>query len=242
MKSRMLLQLLTFVILPCQLMGMQVPRKKLSDFDWNGASVLIYTNFNPKVGNYFMLAREKYGADKGTYDAFGGAKEAKDKTPLNTAAREFSEESRGLLGNQQAVTEHMLKKSGTLANARSIIANEAKKFVVYIVAYNPKEFRDLTDNFYKQQKVSMKPAEKEKDMLAHVKESDLRDAIKNAKRDSQNKLITPITVEAFVFQPNGDRIKEKITLRPLLVSTLESFFKDLAYTQGDIPELRIYDR
>lgn len=222
--------------------GSGLPGNSLSDFDYDGASVLPYTKWQGKADNFFLLARERYGTDKETYDAFGGAKEPQDQAtikgikkyhPINTAAREFAEESLGLFGTKDAIMKHIDVIAGKPTNTAAIIANSNKKFVVYISYFPYQTFDNFKKEFYR------KPLG-EKDRIAHVKESTLRDAIAKAERDAQGRLKTPIKVWATVFEPNGKEHAEEIKLRPVFVSTLQSYFKGQPGTLGKVDRMHFY--
>lgn len=215
----------------------------LSDFSYNGASVLPYTKWPSKTDNYFLLAREKGTADKGTYDAFGGAKDHTDtftdpKTkqikshPINTAAREFYEESLGLFGSKDAIMKHIEVEAGKTTNTAAVIANANKQYVVYISYFPSQAFDNFKKQFY------TRPLG-EKDRIAHVKESNLRQAIANAPR-VQGQLVTPIKVWATVFEPNGTEHPEQIQLRPVFVSTLQSYFQGNPGTLGKVDRIHFY--
>ncbi len=86
-----------------------------------GAGVVPYCTFENRT--YFLLGEEAFGTDAGHFSDFGGR--AKGREPhLHTAAREASEESRGVLGSSDAIkdllwdiTPYQIQKNkeGTLA-------------------------------------------------------------------------------------------------------------------------------
>lgn len=221
----------------------QPAKRTLSDFPFTGASVLVYTDWPSKPGiNYFVLTREMAPSpDAGTYDAFGGRRDPNEKHPVETASRELWEESMGLLGTQQNLLNHINVKD-TNPHTRNIIANDNKQVAIYFTHFDHKAVEHLTKNFYK-------PAKgREKDMIAHVTEDKLRSAIANAERypkghPQQGQLKQPIEVDAQVIYPGGTRQNEKIKLRPVLVSALQSYFKGTQnFTSGKDPRIRFYDR
>lgn len=232
---------LSLLIFSAQLLAMQPqqPAKRtLSDFKFNGASVLVYTNWPSKPGvNYFILTREMPPSpDAGTYDAFGGRRDQNETHPVATASRELWEESMGLLGSKQNLLNHIDVK-GQNPHTRNIIANDGKQVAIYITHFDHTNVENLTKNFYK-------PAQhREKDMIAHVAEDKLRSAIANAPRNAQGQLIQPIMVEAQVIYPNGTRQNEQIKLRPVFVSALQSYFKGTNnFSTGKDPRIRFYNR
>lgn len=225
-------------LLGTQLWSMQPVTRTLSNFPFNGASVLVYTSWPSKPGiNYFVLTREMAPSpDAGTYDAFGGKRDQGEKHPVETASRELWEETMGLLGNKQSLLDHINVKD-TNPHTRNIIANDNKKVAIYITHFDHKTVEQLTHDFYKPAK------HREKDMIAHVREDNLRNAIANAPRNAQGQLIQPIMVEAQVIYPNGSRKNEQIKLRPVLVSALQSYFKGTQnFTSGKDSRIRFYDR
>lgn len=221
---------------------MQNPATRtLSNFPFQGASVLIFTQWPGKTTNYFVLTREMFGPDKGTYDAFGGSRDQGETHPVATASRELWEETMGLLGNKQSLLDHMDVK-GKNPHTLHLIANDNKKVAIYITHFDHKDIERLTNDFYKPSKG------REKDMIAHVTEDKLRSAIANAERypkghPQQGQLKQPIEVDAQVIYPGGTRQNEKIKLRPVLVSALQSYFKGTQnFTSGKDPRIRFYDR
>lgn len=249
-KSTYLLILGLFVSLDLHGMIRPPAGPALSDFDYDGASVLPFTRWPGKAEKYFMLARERIdgsSADKGTYDAFGGRKDPADVYkgnyhPVNTAAREFAEETINLLGNKDAIFQHINVIANQPTNTATIVANRNKKFVVYITEWPHQKFEFLTNNFHAARNRATHRDQKEKDKIAHVKESVLKDKIANAPRDAQGKLILPIKVWATVFEPNGTKHSEEIMLRPVFVSTLQSYFKGQPGTLGKVDKIHFYDR
>lgn len=221
------------------LAAMQAPHVCLSDFYQNayGASVIpITTRSNGE--RYTLLAREAWGADQDTYDAFGGGKEAGETHPSITAARELAEETVGILGDKHYLQKYLNIDNG---NSKHIIANMTKKFVVFITQFPKSTLDSLMEDFHKERNKSHKNCCKEKDKLAWVKYSDLQNAIAFAPRYKNGKLIQPITVHALVHEKTGEK-EENINLRPILVSSLQSFFKGEAPVQtGFDPRIVYYN-
>lgn len=218
--------------------GMQPATPSLSTFHFNGASVLPYTGWPTKTEPYFLMAREAAGNDKGTYDAFGGRKDAGETHPVITAAREFSEETITLLGNPASIRNYIDLAAG---NTATIVANYNKNFVVYITQFKHGSLEDLVKNFYSARSNANSAKYKEKDRLAWVRWSTLESAIANAKRDTNGALL-PVTIWANVVQPNGSKAPEQITIRPVLVSCLQSHFNGSAYTAGHNSKIHFHQR
>ena len=70
----------------------------MTDQKWKAAGVIPIAIYNKQL--YVLLGREAKDRDKGKYDAFGGGRDKKDKTPKDTAVRECYEESMGFFGSQ----------------------------------------------------------------------------------------------------------------------------------------------
>lgn len=189
-----------------------------------GASVLPYcTNSNGK--DLVLLGRESGGSDKGTYDAFGGKMDSKEAHPLQTAAREFREETVNLIFKTNKDAEGYIDIDK--GNTDSIVFNKFKKAVVYITKFDCKTLtNNLVNQFYDAIKKATKYEYKEKDKLAWVDKKELEKVISSAKRDIKTKkLILPIKVDAQVVGSNGQLTSEQIILRPYFVSVLQPFFK-----------------
>jgi 8-oxo-dGTP pyrophosphatase MutT (NUDIX family) len=217
-----------------------VPR--LSNFNFAGASVLPYTRWKPKSQGgkaHFLLAREAHGADKGTYDAFGGRRDLNEGHPVQTASREFVEETIGLIhNNQHDALKYIDVDSG---NTRHIVANEKKKAVHYITKFAPQSLERLVRGFYGALGAARNPAQREKDSLAWVTWENLKKAIADAPRDGAGQLVLPVKVWANVINPNGTPYGVQINLRPFLVSSLQSFFRGAPYIPGHNPKIQFYN-
>ena len=83
------------------------------------AGVLPYAR-DPKTNNvFFLLCRERYSpgwADSGKWSDFGGHRESPHETSLQIAAREFYEESLGILCDNLQATELLLQEETTHRN------------------------------------------------------------------------------------------------------------------------------
>ncbi len=212
----------------------------LSSFNFMGASVLPYTRWQakPKGQAYFLLSREAGGRDKGTYDAFGGSRDPGENHPVETASRECAEESAFVLGSPHQLKKHIDVNSG---NTHTVVAQVNKRFAVYVTKFHPRSLETLTKRFYSARSKARKWSSKEKDKLAWVRWTDLEHTVANARRDSNNRIIAPIYVAAQVVEPNGKKHKAYIPLRPVFVSSMQSFFKGTHnYTLGKSPKIRFY--
>lgn len=221
--------------------GMSYP--SLSDFykTAGGASVLPFAKFPGKTQKYFIVGREAGGADVGTYDAFGGSKDTGEAHPLQTAAREFAEETVDLFGNKKAIEQHIDINNN---NTDIIVANQNKKSVVYVTQFDHQLVRNFKQHFYNARNNAKSYKQREKDSIAIVREDRLRDAIANAKRNAAGKLITPIIVkDAMVVDATGKEHKHDIHLRPVFVSSMQSYFQGKAADQkGKDPKIHFYNK
>jgi len=209
----------------------------LSQFDYHSASVLpFYKRGNDK---YFVLTRERWGRDKGTYDDSGGKRDKGEMHPVITAGRECWEEA--ILDKtigfslKQTLDYIDITKS---KNTAYIIANTTRKGaknVTYITDFTPYS-RALVDNFYTALSQATKTENKEKDRIALVKWDDFKAAIVN-----QAGYNDPVYVPALVVNPKTKRKeRENILLRPYLVIKLGGFFRDESYQTGKNHKIRFY--
>lgn len=214
----------------------------LSNFQYKCASVLPYTKFESGK-KYFVLAREAFGSAQGTWDAFGGARDANEVHPVQTACREFCEESINLFNPQGGVEKYIDVDSG---NTKQIIANNKCKSVVYFTYLSKEDARRISYGFQKARSNAKKFEFREKDAIAYVLWDDLEVAIANAPRNNQGSLILPIKVNAIVFDPTiskdpaKSKIKKLINLRPFFVSTVQPFFQNKNFTQGKHKAITFY--
>lgn len=214
----------------------------LKDFKFNGASVLPYTTWPTKTDDYFLLSREAWGNDKGTWDAFGGSKDANETHPVQTASREFAEETMYDIFKPKAALDFITLSSG---NTSTIIANMSKNFVIYLTKFDYQLIENFVKSFYQTRSKLLKTKGNgkllEKDKIAWVEKANLASSIINAKRNANGRLITPIKVWANIVQPDGTQTAEQINLRPALVGSLQSFFNNSNnYTLGKNSKIRFY--
>ena len=112
---------------------------------YSGASVLPYTIWTGSDRPYFLLGAESYGRDKGCWDDWGGSKDKGELHPIVTAAREFTEETMGLLGSHSS--RHYIESIVT--NQQPVPKNNSKKMVIYIVYIPPDALNQFSKSFYK---------------------------------------------------------------------------------------------
>jgi 8-oxo-dGTP pyrophosphatase MutT (NUDIX family) len=150
--------------------GMQAPHLRLTDFfvTANGASVIPVTMRKGEL--YALLAREAAGGNKGTYDAFGGAKDPGETHPNTTAGRELAEEAIYLLGNENQLKDYINIDKG---HTRNIIGNINKRFVVYITEFHRDKLTNLIHQFHSHRNTatSWKFKEKDKTRLGQICQS-----------------------------------------------------------------------
>lgn len=221
--------------------------RSLSQFDYRGSWVLPYTRWSKKQHNYFLLGREAFGSDIGTFDAFGGGRDSGEKHPVVTAAREFSEETLRILFSTDKEAREYIDLAAD--HTRDIVANEAKKAVVYITQLDHSELEKFVSEFFPAraqliaQHVHSSSKLLEKDELAWAREDHLQAAIADAPRDRSGRLITPITIWAEVFEKSGKvAVARQIVLRPLLVSILQSYYAGVPHEAGKDPGIKFYER
>ncbi|HSC25591.1 MAG TPA: hypothetical protein VLB80_05260 [Candidatus Babeliales bacterium] len=229
------------------------PELQILPCNYKSASVLpTFTHRNIK---YAILSREAYGITKRyKYDDFSGGRDKGEINPLDTASREFLEEGilQEALGwnfentktfvneNSWAVISYSKEKNKLYAKNNSI------KNVTYIVNFNQHK-TDLFNNFYDARNKEKARYDKhriakrhrhttEKDRIAKVRWSDLKNAIINQKHRQD-----PVYVCAQIMDPLSRLFyKRLITLRPFLVIKLRPFFLDQPYEEGENEKIRHY--
>lgn len=229
---------------------------KLATYDNKGGSVLpLYTGPNKKT--YAILSREARGKDKRKYDDFSGGRETKDKHPMLSAAREFHEEAilqrtlgwnlektMQFLDPEKAKTTIVVVAYSKNKNPKNSKSKEAKN-VTYIVDFNEyatKLFANFYHalaaerKYYRDNHISRRNQPTvEKDRIAGVLLSDLKDVIINSKGSKS------VRVWANVIDPKTNSFyKEQITLRPFLVAKLRLYFLDAPYELGENAKIRHY--
>ncbi len=206
------------------------PKKSLKEFSFNAAGVLpMWVSNNNK---YVLVSRELYGWDRGTWDSFSGSRDPGEKHPVVTASREFAEETAYALMFEKQALKYIDVDGG---NTEVVIALKPKKYVLYITKFSEKDITRLQKEFYSNIKIVKDPKLKEKDALALVSWNELARTIGNLGA-SQKK----VTIEADIINDQGNRKKEKIILRPILVDMLKPYFKNEPYQEGKNKVIRFY--
>ena len=222
--------------------AMRAPKQSLSGFKHGGAWVLPITTYYKKADkrniDYVVLAREAGGRDQGTYDAFGGDIEKGETHPVVTAAREFAEEAitSSTMGmNNDAVLNHIDLDAG---NTEAIIAVDDTKYkarnVIYVTNFHESLMTNLKKNFAYARSKATKWKYKEKDRIAMVRFSNLKNAIINSKFN------TGVSVLASVTDLQGNTQSVKITLRPVFVRIMRSYFEGKPHTKGHNSKIQFY--
>ena len=212
--------------------NVQVPT--LSQFNFGAASVLP-TYKNTKGQTMVVLAREAYGRDKGTYDDFGGKRDAGELHPEMTAARECWEEL--ILEKTGPISLRSLRKHISInsGNTKYIIARTSKKSVLYITDFS-KYWTNIRKTFYSARHNARQAKLREKDHLVVVPLNTLQNAI------VQSKPGKTVTMCAYGINKNGSYQTKTmtITLRPFLVVKLKPFFQNQSFQQGRNQKIRFY--
>ncbi|MCA9770532.1 hypothetical protein KC460_04145 [Candidatus Dependentiae bacterium] len=178
---------------------------------------LITKTVDGKKVVYAFLGREGYGADKGTYDDFGGAADP-GETPLQSAARECSEEMishKTISMSVQEIEKYIAPQAG---NTKYVITQKnvgtKKSNMVTYITYFPEHLIDqCIDRFYTEKKFVKQHKYREKDRLALVEWDLLKKTIAQGKK----------TVKAIVIDSKQQRQQKKISLRPILCCKLKQF-------------------
>lgn len=230
---------------------------QLAKFDYKSVAVL--PTFTQRNIKWAFLSREGYGITKKyTYDAFSGGRDKGETDVTLSAAREFHEE--GILWEALGLSLEYIEKfinpdktDNTwlviaYSKAKNICNPKSKDIrnVTYIVNFNrykTKLFnnfydaRDREEARYNELGVAGKHRHNtEKDRIAKVRWSDLKEAIINQENSSD-----PVCVCAKVMDPITRKFNnEAITLRPILVMTLRPFFLNEEYEQDENEKIRHY--
>lgn len=192
----------------------QAPRLKDSNF--KGAGVLPMYDFHGET--YVILARERGGYDKGTWDSFSGSRDPGEQHPSKSAARECEEESKGLLSNYLDLDS---KRTKIISKRRP---KDNTSFVIYITPLSNKfSFKAFASKFHAKKTYGKYD---EKDALAIVKLSYFQKAIATARKDNKTHRFDNIALFAKVYDKDKDIVKDHIiTLRPSLVWCLQDYYK-----------------
>jgi hypothetical protein len=206
--------------------------QRLSDYPFNSASVLPVCYHQGK--KYAILSQEAFGSAQGTYDDFGGSRDAGENHPLITAARECHEEAIIVLTLGLTLEEFQRYIDIAKTNNTVFIIAYAKN-VTYIV-YFDRYKKPLLNNFYRALKKTTDFHSREKNRIALVRWKLLKKTVANAKRASNIQIealeLDPITL---LFQ------KKNVTLRPFFIKKMQPFCMDKPYQQGRNKKIRFYD-
>lgn len=82
---------------------------KIAEIQWKSASIIPICSHNGK--RFMLLGRESAGYSERSknWDTFGGGREEIDKSPKDTAIREFDEETMGVFGSTDYIREKLHK-------------------------------------------------------------------------------------------------------------------------------------
>jgi 8-oxo-dGTP pyrophosphatase MutT (NUDIX family) len=234
------------LLLSFSLNSMVQPKKRsLKNTSFKAAGVLPYTRWAPKTRGgdaYFLAAREKSGPDAGTYDAFGGKRDAGEQHPIQTAAREFVEETLGLLGGETTITQAI--DPAITNNTKYILARDSKGYVLYMSKFPADKLELLAKAFYKL--LYNQPAVRrhsEKDALRWVKWSDLEKAMKVA-QPGKAVWVSATKVDkstgGLQIGTIGIPVTEMIQIRPILTAMVRPLFQNERFEEGKNPKIRFY--
>jgi hypothetical protein len=203
----------------------------LAQVNFHGGALAPYFRLKPanKGGRaMFILSREARGPSKGLYDFFGGKRDPGEKHPVFTASREGAEESVYLLGRPATVRRYI---DSTGPNTHDVVVRNG--YVAYLTKYSPAAVTRLFRNFAGARRKTNNPHLTEKDRLATITWGALATVIRNAPQP----LAGPVRVKATVLNARGRGHTETITLRPLVVGALRSFFKGTGCRNGLNPKV-----
>lgn len=233
-------------------MGVQ-PGQKLTSIQFTGAAVLPIVQWE-KTGQdnevhktkYLLVSREAAGWDRGTWDTFGGSRDAHETNPLDTAAREFEEEgitAQTLDLDYAAVRNFIDPENG---NTKMVLAKymddngnqgTPRFYVLYLTEFSHKSIKAFREKFFQARAKAASPKYQEKDGIALVRWDDLEKAIKD------NPSSMRIQVVAHEFDPETKKnkpMKSMINLRPLMVKVLRPYMQENPYVQGENDKTRFY--
>ena len=210
----------------------------LRSFSYDAASVLpVYKDAQGQI--WVLLAREAFGADKGTYDDFGGSRDANEAHPLVTATRELFEEinAETTLGMSLSQVRNYIDLP--MGNTTNIIAYEKTfgrptSMVTYITEFNPALIANVHRTFYRSVAQQTQFCYREKDKLAVIRLKDLARWIKSTPDVNNTKVLAHVHVKG------GGVVQKPIHLRPIFVRKLQQFFRNDSYVPGKDPRIRFY--
>ena len=232
-------------ILSLILLTGMIPKPALKDIKFHAAGVLPITTWvktgpggAKKPVKYIVLARERGGSDKGTWDAFSGKRDAGENHPIVTAAREFYEEANipnTLHWNRQNTTDYITLKNNKTESIVTLETSPGYHYVTYITFFPHNLIENWRRDFAKSYpKAAAKY--REKDAIAVARWDELQQAIAH----SPNKNVQ-VSARIFDFNTLQDQpTKTVIKLRPILAKTLHAYmFKSPTETGAD-PRIKFY--
>ncbi len=217
---------------------------RLSEFDYGAASVFpVYTDQGKK---YVILSREARGADKETYDDFGGRRDPEENHPFITAAREWMEEGlvtkiTGLQFPEICNLIDIAKKSNKTECIVAYTGRKAKNvtYITDVTHYKDKLIYDFYGVLRKAKRIK-KAKYIEKDSIAVVELSELVRVLQDAMIKDQHK-VTNITMSAFILNEKTNKLEKGIIkLRPFFVSKIRPYFLNWPYQEGKDKKIRFY--
>jgi hypothetical protein len=188
----------------------------LGNVNFTSAGVIPRVRMNGK--NYLLLGKEKHGVKKNTFDSFSGKKDRGEK-PLQTAGREFYEESAAALGKLNYYKKLTSKAKAVIG----LLKRNSKKDVSgidYIIDLNKNQYQTLVHNFYKNLKNKRFHHHfKEKSQLALFEENQVKNMIRaNHNRYSFN-------LNAFIVDSKLKKHKSNEKIYSFLPRMLEGYYK-----------------
>ena len=182
-----------------------------------------------------IVARERGGLDKGTFDDFGGKAERYDAHPLVSASREFQEEAivEQTIGLNKSDVNDYVEDNATLVIAYYLQKHDTYG-ITYIIDFT-KDAEQLLTNFYCARKKATAGKYKEKDRIATITWDALMETISKSQKGQD------VTIMAKVIDPKTlDGDEELITLRPIFVNKLKLYSQHKPYKKGKADKVRFY--
>jgi hypothetical protein len=236
-KGTVSLQIITMVLMVSAIPSwtMQAPTQSLSQYNYKAASVLPATYF--KGSKYVILGRESGGSDQGTYDDFGGKRDANENHPITTATREFFEE--GILQETLSMDLVRLKDKIDLSSPTNttqvIVVNQ--NAVTYIVDFASADIVSFRKKFHDAFARQWSHKYKEKDRIATVRWDRLESAIRGSKSN------TGVQVQARLIDSKTgqeENQRSSIMLRPFFVKKLRPYIENSSYQAGKSSKIHFY--
>lgn len=170
---------------------------------------------------YVLLGKESGGKDKGSYCVPGGSSGwwiFRDKDPLETAAREFCEETLTKF-DYKTVYEHIDQRS----QKRFILESQGKKIIGYTVLFQDHIIDDIVSNFSDRCSKTWfwQYYYREMDHFILVEWDTLISRLNNVASDGSG-----VVIEVDIFDNKSLKNKKQlITLRPITVLLIKKYQK-----------------